>query len=107
MALYTIRTTRKQEIGLAFSYEHAADKTQFPTQESYFQSRIDHLVTNPMYEQQQQAQLVSFDQSFNTVPETEQPATQTEIEASIVAHGGTIVPPGGTPGVPIPQIPQE
>lgn len=102
MATYTIRTTRSQEIGLKFSYDTYADKVQYPTQELYFQSRIDHQVTNPMYEDQQRANSVAFDASFNTIPETEQPAASDEIEAVIVAHGGTIIPPGGPPP-PLPQ----
>lgn len=102
MATYTIRTTRAQEIGLKFAYDHYADKTTYPTQESYFQFRINTQVTNPMYREQQQAQATSFDQSFNTVPELEQPATRTELEGVIVAHGGTIVPPGPTLPAPMP-----
>ena len=101
MATYTIKTTRKQQVGLQFSYDHYADKTAYPTIESYFQSRVDHQVTNPMYEQQQQAQSMSFDQSFQTVPELQQPSAQTEIENVITAHGGTIIPAGSTgPGLP-------
>lgn len=100
MATYTIRTTRKQEIGLKHSYDTYADKVQYPTQESYFQSRIDQQVTNPMYDQQQQSQLVAFDASFQTIPETEQPAANTEIQTVITNHGGTIVSP--TPPSPIP-----
>jgi hypothetical protein len=94
MATYTIRTSRTREIGLKFSYDTYADKTEFPTQESYFQHQIDHQVTDPMYVEQQRANSVAFDASFNTIPETEQPVARTEIEGVITTHGGTIVPPG-------------
>lgn len=94
MATYSIKTTRAQEVGLKYSYDHYANKEQYPTQAEYFQFRIDHQITNPMFEDQQQAQSQSFDASFKTVPESQQPVTRTEIEASIVAHGGTIIPPG-------------
>jgi hypothetical protein len=93
MANYNIRTTRTQELGLNYTYDNFVDKTEFPTKESYLQNQIDTAVTNPMYYRQQQDQLVSFDKSFATVPETEQPAARTEIEGVITTHGGTIVPP--------------
>lgn len=94
MATYMINTTRKQEAGLKFSYDHYADKTVYLTQEAWLQHNVDYAVTDPMYVLQQQASSRSFDESFKTVPEAEQPATQAEIEASITAHGGTVVPPG-------------
>lgn len=97
MAQYTIRTTRTQEIGLKFSYDNYADKNLYPTQESWFQHMIDHKVTNPMYVEQQRANSIAFDQSFNTIPETEQPAARTEIEEVITDHGGTIIHPGVPP----------
>lgn len=93
MATYAIKTTRKQEVGLKFSYDSYADKAVYPTQESWLQYNVDMLVTNPMYTQEQAAQSRSFDESFKTVPEAEQPAARTEIEASITSHGGTVVPP--------------
>jgi hypothetical protein len=104
MAIYQIRTTRQQEIGLKFSYDHYADKTQFPTQAEYFQFQINHSVTDPMFAQQQAAQVKSFDESFKTIPETEQPAAQVEIEAVITSHGGEIVPPGSVV-TPAPSVP--
>ena len=103
MATYSIRTTRTQEIGLKFNYDTYGDKIAFPTQEAYFQHHIDHQVTDPMYAQYQQAQSISFDQSFNTIPETSQPKAQDEIEAVIIANGGTVIP-AGAPPAPIPQI---
>lgn len=102
MATYTIVTSRKQEVGLKFMYDTYADKLLYPTQEKYLQAMVNIQVTDPMYTQQQQAQLVSFDQSFNTVPEAEQPVAKVEIEGVITSHGGTIVTPG-TPA-PTPQI---
>ena len=96
MATYSIRTTRQQEIGLKFSYDTYADKVRYPTQAAWFQSRIDLQVTDPMWADQQRATSVAFDQSFATIPEAEQPAASDEIEAVIVSHGGTIIPPGGT-----------
>lgn len=105
MANYTITTSRKQEIGLKFSYDNYADKTAYPTQASWFQARINLQVTDPMYADQQQAQSISFDQSFKTISEVEQPTARTEIEGVITKHGGTIVPPGphGPPAiVPVP-----
>lgn len=101
MATYTILTTRKQQIGLQYSYDHYADKTIFPTIESYFQNRVSNQITNPMYEQEQAAQAVSFDNSFNTIPETSQPKARTEIELVITTNGGTVVPPGPV-GLPPP-----
>lgn len=98
MASYTILTTRKQEAGLTYAYDTFADKTVYPTQAAYFQARINHQVTNPMYEQQQQAQAVLFEESFDTIPESEQPAARTEIEAVITAHGGEIIHPTPSPG---------
>lgn len=94
MATYTILTTRKQQIGLQYSYDHYADKTQYPTIGEYLQSRVSNQITNPMYEQEQAAQAISFDQSFNTIPETSQPKARTDIELVITTNGGTIVPPG-------------
>lgn len=104
MATYTIRTTRKQEIGLKFTYDTYADKIVFPTQESYFQSRIDHQVTDPMYVAQQRANSVAFDQSFNTIPETQQPTAKVEIEDVITSHGGTIIPAGGNTLPPVTSV---
>ena len=101
MATYTITTKREQEIGLKFSYDTYADKTVYPTQQAWFQSRINLQVTDPMYADYQRANAVAFDQSFETIPEANQPAAQTEIEAVITSHGGTIVPPG-PPVVPMP-----
>lgn len=101
MASYTIITNRTQEIGLNHSYITYADKIQYPTQQAYFQARINHQVTNPMYEDYQKAQLVLFDESFKTIPDANQPAAQAEIEGVIVAHGGEIVtpaPPTPAPG---------
>jgi len=98
MAQYTIITTRKQEIGLKFSYDMYADKAL--TQEQYFQQKINEQVTNPMYLQEQQSHIIAFDQSFNTIPEPNQPKAQTEIEAVIISNGGEIVQP--TPPGPIP-----
>jgi hypothetical protein len=94
MASYTILTNRKQEIGLKFSYDTYADKEQYPTQEAYLQFKVSSSVTDPMYFEQQRAMSRSFDESFNTIPETNQPIARTEIEATITNHGGTIVPPG-------------
>lgn len=95
MATYTIRTNRKQEIGLKFSYDTYADKAIFPTQESWLQSQVNP-ITNAMYADQQRANTVAFDQSFETIPETSQPAAQAEIEQVIINHGGTVIPPSGT-----------
>jgi hypothetical protein len=110
MASYTILTTRKQEAGLVFSYDHYADKTLYPSQAAWLQARVSSLVTDPMYMDQQRASAISFDQSFNTIPETEQPAAKVEIEATITAHGGTVVPPTGTmpmpPIIPPPEQPE-
>lgn len=100
MAFYQIRTTRTQEIGLKFSYDNYADKILYPTQESWLQHQVDHRVTNPMYADQQQASSIAFDQSFNTIPETEQPAARTEIETVITDHGGTIIHPVPPPFPP-------
>lgn len=106
MASYTIVTTRTQEAGLKFSYDTYADKTQFPTQALYFQSQVSLLVTNPMYANKQRVSTVSFQKSFETIPEAEQPAAQAEIEASITSHGGTIVPGvEAPPAVPQPPPP--
>lgn len=104
MATYSIKTTRAQEVGLKYSYDHYADKTIYLTQEAWLQFQVDHLVTSPMYQDQQQAQLVSFDQSFATIPEGSQPKARTDIELAIVTNGGTIVPPGPPPN-PIPPAP--
>jgi hypothetical protein len=95
MASYTITTTRQQEVGLKFSYDTYADKAVYLTQEAWFQYNIDHQVSNNMYIQQQTAMSRSFDESFKTIPETEQPAARVEIEGVITTHGGEIVPPGG------------
>jgi hypothetical protein len=111
MASYTITTNRTREIGLKYYYDTYADKEQFPTQQSYFQSRINIQVTDPMYAEYERANSVAFDASFDTIPETEQPAAEAEIEAVIIAHGGTIVPPGPTspvlppPGPPVVKEP--
>ncbi len=91
MATYTITTTRKQEAGLKYAYDTYADKTQY-TQAQYFQLRIDQQVTDPMYNDYQRSQAISFDKSFNTIPETDQPKAKTEIEAVIVSNGGEILP---------------
>ena len=104
MASYTIVTTRSQEAGLKFSYDTYADKTVFPTQQAYFQSRINALVTDPMVMDKQRVSTVSFQKSFDTIPETQQPAAQTEIEATITSHGGTIVS-GVSPIPPMPPPP--
>lgn len=102
MALYSIRTTRTQDIALTFSYDTYADKTLYPTKEAWFQHNIDMLVSDPMVVDHQRAAAVSFDQSFNTIPEPEQPTAKVEIETVITAHGGTIVPPGGPVQPPVP-----
>jgi len=102
MANYSIRTTRKQEIGLKFSYDHQADQSVYPTQQDWFQFQIDTLVSNPMIRHEEAAQVKSFDESFKTIPELEQPAARSEIEASITAHGGSIVPPPSLV-TPVPQ----
>ena len=104
MATYSIKTTRAQEIGLKFAYDNYADKEKYPTQAEYFQFRIDSQVTNPMYQDQQNAQSISFDQSFKTVPELQQPTARTEIEGVITSHGGTIIPPGPIKPPDIPPI---
>lgn len=104
MATYTILTTRKQQIGLQYSYDHYADKAAYPTIDAYLQSRVSATITNPMYEQEQAAQAVSFDSSFNTIPETSQPKARTDIELAITSNGGTIVPPGPV-GLPPPIQP--
>lgn len=103
MASYTITSTRKQEVGLKHSYDTQADKTIYPTQQAWLQFKVATIVLDPMYLQQQQAQSQSFDESFQTIPELEQPAAQVEIETVITNHGGTIVPPGTVP--PPPGIP--
>jgi hypothetical protein len=106
MASYTITTSRKQEIGLKFAYDTYADKVLYPTQQAYFQSRINSQATDPMYADQQRAQSISFDQSFVTIPELDQPVARTEIEGVITAHGGTIVPPGPMKPPPMPPASQ-
>jgi hypothetical protein len=113
MAMYSIRTTRQQEVGLKFAYDTYADKQTYPTQESYFQFRIDMQVSNPLYADQQRAMSQSFDDSFKTIPEADQPVAKTEIEAVITTHGGTVVPPGNpmvnpmmAPTYPPPPIPK-
>lgn len=100
MASYTIVTTRTQEAGLKFSYDTYADKTVYPTQQAWFQFQIGLLVSDPMYLNKQRASTISFQESFKTIPETSQPAAQTEIETVITSHGGTIVP--GIPPMPPP-----
>lgn len=102
MATYTIKTNRSQEIGLKFNYDTYADKTVYPTQESWFQYKINNQVTDPMFQEQQRASSIAFDQSFATIPELEQPAARTEIEGVITNHGGTIVQPGPPPIPPPP-----
>jgi hypothetical protein len=104
MATYTINTTRTQEIGLKFSYDTYADKEVFTTQQAWFQRKISEQVTNPMYKDQQRANSIAFDQSFNTIPEAEQPAAKAEMEEVITSHGGTIIPPGQPP-LPLPPNP--
>lgn len=94
MAVYSIHTTRQQEVGVKFAYDTYADKATYPTQESYFQYRIDMQVSNVLWQDYQRAQSKSFDESFQTVPELQQPAARVEIETAITSHGGTIVPAG-------------
>lgn len=102
MASYTIMTSRKQQVGLQFAYDTYADKTQYPTIQEYFQYRINTSVLDPMYVDEQAAQSISFDNSFNTIPETSQPKAKTDIQAVILANGGTIVPAGSAPNPPLP-----
>lgn len=101
MATYTILTNRKQEIGLGYSYDTYANKTEFPTRESWLQFKVNHL-TNGMYADQQRASSVAFDKSFNTIPEAEQPVARAEIEEVITSHGGTIIVPTPPPFPPNP-----
>jgi hypothetical protein len=99
MAQYTILTNRTQEIGLKFAYDNYADKIQFPTQQSYLQFCVSNQITNPMFLDYERAQAIAFDQSFETIPESNQAKAQQEIEAVIIANGGEIVPVG-PPGLP-------
>jgi hypothetical protein len=101
VASYTIVTTRTQEAGLKFDYDTYADKIQFPTQQAYLQSKVNSQVTDPMYLNKQRLSAVSFEKSFQTIPETQQPTAQTEIETVITSHGGTIVS-GVPPAPPLP-----
>jgi hypothetical protein len=106
MATYTIVTSRKQQIGLQYSYDTYADKTIYTTIDAWLQFKVSSQVTNPMYDDQQQAQSVSFDQSFKTVPDASQPKAKADVEAAIIANGGTIVPAGPI-GLPPPVQPQR
>lgn len=97
MATYTIKTSREQEIGLKFNYDHYADKTKYPTQAEYFQSEINHRVTDPMYRDYLQSKSVALDKSIATIPEANMPAAEEDIKEVIVQHGGTLVPAGPPP----------
>jgi len=104
LASYTILTTRTQEAGLKFDYDTYADKTLYPTQQAYLQAKVNSQITDPMYANKQRVSTVSFEKSFQTIPDTQQPTAQTEIETVITSHGGTIVS-GVSPMPPIPPPP--
>ena len=101
MAQYTILTTREQEAGLNFSHEHYAEEGQ--TKEVFLQSRVSHQVLNPMFADFKNAQAVSLEKSIATIPEANEAKAATEMQAVIVANGGTLVPVG--PPVIIPPPP--
>ena len=102
MATYTIVTNREQEIGL--DYVHAQQGADGQTQAQFLQERVSHQVLNPMWETYQYDHSVSLEKSIATIPPENEAQAAAEIEAVIVANGGTLVPPG-TPTPPVPPPP--
>jgi len=101
MAQYTIVTTREQEAGLNFSHEHYAEEEQ--TKEQFLQQRVSNQVLNPMFADWKQSTSVALDKSIATIPQSNEAKAATEIQAVIVANGGTLVPVGPAPS-PIPLL---
>jgi hypothetical protein len=102
MAQYTIVTNREQEAGLNYAFEHYADSDQ--TKEQFLQSRVSHMVLNPMFIDWKTSQAVALDKSIATIPEANEAKASLEIQAVIVDTGGVIVP-AGPPMLPPPAIP--
>lgn len=97
MAVYTIVTTRAYEAALKHNYERYAEEGL--TQEQYFQQQINYQVLAPMDARMKSDKTVNLTASLETVPEENQAKCQADIEADIIANGGTIVsgppqPPG-------------
>jgi hypothetical protein len=103
MATYTILTTREQEAGLNFAFEHYADEGQ--SKAEFLQSRVNRAVLTPMFADWKQRQAVSLELSIATIPEANETKASTEIQAVITANGGTLVPVGPPPVLPLPTMP--
>jgi hypothetical protein len=92
MAQYTIVTTREQEAGLNYSFEHFAAEGQ--TKQQFLQERINHMVLNPMFVDFKNAQATSLEKSIATIPEANEAKASQEIQTVILANGGVLVPVG-------------
>jgi hypothetical protein len=92
MAQYTIITTREQEAGLTYSHEHYAEEGQDKAQ--FLQKRVSHSVLNSMFEDYKRSNAVALDKSIATIPASNEAKASQEIQAVIVANGGTVVPVG-------------
>ena len=95
MAQYTIVTNREQEAGLTYAHEHYAEEGQ--TKEQFLQSRVNHSVLNSMFVEYKNAQSVSLEKSIITIPAANEAKAAIELQAVIVANGGTLVPIGPPP----------
>jgi hypothetical protein len=95
MAQYTILTTREQEAGLTYAFDHYAAEGQ--TKAQFLQERVSQTVLNPMVVDRHNATSIALDKSIATIPEANEAKASTEIQAVIVSNGGTLVPVGPPP----------
>lgn len=92
MAQYTIVTTPDQEVGLDYAFETA--KPPAESKDQLLQDRVVHQILNPMIVQQHDAVVVALDRSIKTIPPANEEKAAQEIQAVIVANGGTLVKTG-------------
>jgi hypothetical protein len=93
MAGYTVTTNREQELGLNWQYDNYVNHETYPTKDAWFQSQVNARLLDPMFSVYEKDHAIALDASLDTIPEANQAAAQQEIQAVIIAHGGTIVAP--------------
>lgn len=96
MATRTITTTAAEDEAITYSYQQSqkgvlgAPPQTGETETQFFERMVHASTIGPMTFQNQQAKTTVITTDLSTIPEAEQPAAKAEIDAVIIAHGGTV-----------------